>query len=132
MDQVLADSRHHHRDRLRAAAGRERRGGGRVRRARALYHSDPDLTIVQAARDLGVNPETLRNWIRADRGTGGTTGTSGKDQRVDDKRTEDELRAEIAALRAELKTVRKDNATLATERDILRKATKFFASEMNW
>lgn len=51
---------------------------------------------------------------------------------MDDKTTEDELRAEIAALRAELKAVRKDNATLATERDILRKATKFSASEMTW
>jgi transposase len=98
----------------------------------ALYHSDPDLTIVQAARDLGVNPETLRNWIRADRRTDGTTSTSAKDHRVDEKQTEDELRAEIAALRTELKAVRKDNATLATERDILRKATKFFASEMTW
>ncbi|KOV61038.1 hypothetical protein ADK64_29070 [Streptomyces sp. MMG1121] len=36
----------------------------------ALYHSDPDLTIVQAARDLGINPETLRNWHRADRARG--------------------------------------------------------------
>ncbi|WP_063774057.1 transposase [Streptacidiphilus rugosus] len=79
----------------------------------ALYHSDPDLTIVQVARDLGVNPETLRNWIRADRRTGGTTSTAAKDHRVDEKKkTQDELQAEIAALRAELKTVRKDNATL--------------------
>ncbi|MGW1047515.1 transposase [Streptomyces sp. NPDC002547] len=33
----------------------------------ALFHSDPDLTIAQTARDLGINAETLRNWIRADR-----------------------------------------------------------------
>jgi transposase len=98
----------------------------------ALYHSDADLTIAQAARDLGVNPETLRNWIRVDRRAGGTTSTTAKDHRVDEKQTEDELRAEIAALRTELKTVRKENATLAVERDILRKATKFFASEMTW
>ncbi|MFI9272113.1 transposase [Kitasatospora sp. NPDC052896] len=98
----------------------------------ALYHSDPDLTIVQAARDLGVNPETLRNWIRADHRTGGATSTTAKDHRVDDAQTQDELRAEMATLRADLKAVRKDNATLATERDILRKATKSFASEMTW
>ncbi|MEU8718627.1 hypothetical protein [Streptomyces sp. NPDC048663] len=46
--------------------------------------------------------------------------------------TKQELEAEITALRAELKTVRKENQKLATERDILRKATKFFATEMNW
>src|SRR5918999_3311002 len=38
-----------------------------------LFHSDPDLTIAQTARDLGVNAETLRNWIRADRTRGGST-----------------------------------------------------------
>jgi transposase len=46
--------------------------------------------------------------------------------------TKDEPEAEIAALRAENKDLRKQNATLATERDILRKATKIFATEMNW
>lgn len=35
-------------------------------------------------------------------------------------------------MRTELKQVRKQNATLAEERDILRKATKFFATEMTW
>ncbi|CAM5320761.1 hypothetical protein SANTM175S_09170 [Streptomyces antimycoticus] len=35
-----------------------------------------------------------------------------------------------AALRAELKTVRKEHQKLATERDIPRKATRFFAQEM--
>lgn len=100
----------------------------------ALFHSDPDLTIAQTARDLGINAETLRNWIRADRARGGastirknvtSTTTAGE-------ATIDELQAENEALRAELKAARKENATLATERDILRKATKFFASEMTW
>ncbi len=31
----------------------------------ALFHSDPDLTIAQTARDLGLNAETLRNWMGA-------------------------------------------------------------------
>ncbi|GAU70619.1 putative transposase [Streptomyces sp. NBRC 110611] len=44
---------------------------------------------------------------------------------------EEELKAEIAALHTELKQVRKENATLAQERDILRKATKF-RFEMTW
>ncbi|MFE5948638.1 transposase [Streptomyces sp. NPDC056480] len=31
----------------------------------ALYQSRPGATIRQIAGDLGINPETLRNWIRA-------------------------------------------------------------------
>ncbi|WP_420716998.1 transposase [Streptomyces sp. H27-H5] len=31
----------------------------------ALYESRPGATIRQIAADLGINPETLRNWIRA-------------------------------------------------------------------
>jgi transposase len=102
----------------------------------ALFHSDPDLTIAQTARDLGINAETLRNWIRADRARGGiSTITARKNvtsTTTAGEATIDELQAENEALRAELKAARKENATLATERDILRKATKFFASEMTW
>ncbi|WP_406016386.1 transposase [Streptomyces sp. NBC_00984] len=31
----------------------------------ALYESRPEATIKQVAADLGINAETLRNWIRA-------------------------------------------------------------------
>ncbi|ANZ15388.1 Septum formation initiator [Streptomyces noursei ATCC 11455] len=41
------------------------------------------------------------------------------------KATREELEAEIAALRAELKTMHKENQKLATEQDLLRKATSF-------
>jgi transposase len=97
----------------------------------ALFNSDPDLTIAQVARDLGVNAETLRNWIRKDRSQSGGDVKSTKDA-VKTEVTKEELQAEIAALKGELKAVRKENVTLATERDILRKATKFFAGEMTW
>ncbi|WP_445521311.1 transposase [Streptomyces sp. NEAU-174] len=98
----------------------------------ALYHSDPDLTIAQVARDLGIRRDTLRRWIDAAEAHHGTTARrSTKDEPVNERTTE-ELEAEIEALREQLKAVRKENATLASERDILRKATKFFASEMHW
>ncbi|MGW7050029.1 transposase [Streptomyces avermitilis] len=29
-----------------------------------LYQSRPEATIRQVAADLGINPETLRNWVR--------------------------------------------------------------------
>ncbi|MFE5028152.1 transposase [Streptomyces sp. NPDC056656] len=31
----------------------------------ALYQSRPEATIRQVAADLGINPETLWNWVRA-------------------------------------------------------------------
>ncbi|MFJ6054503.1 transposase [Streptomyces sp. NPDC092307] len=34
----------------------------------ALYRSRPGATIKSVATDLGVSPETLRNWIRAAEG----------------------------------------------------------------
>lgn len=69
--------------------------------------------------------------VRARRGECGTTSKNTKDVSVSEA-TREELEAEIASLRAELKTVRKENPKLATERDILRKATKFLAQEMTW
>jgi transposase len=100
----------------------------------ALYLSDPSHTFEGIGKDLGISRETLRNWVRAERarrGEHGTTSTNTKEFSVSEA-TKQELEAEIAALRAELKTVRKENQKLVTERDILRKATKFFATEMNW
>lgn len=100
----------------------------------ALYLSDPRHTFEGIGKDLGISRETLRNWVRAERarrGESATTSTNTKDIPVSEA-TRQELEAEIAALRAELKTVRKENQKLATERDILRKATKFFAQEMTW
>jgi transposase len=31
----------------------------------ALHESRPEATIRSVAADLGINPETLRNWVRA-------------------------------------------------------------------
>ncbi|MFD3842646.1 transposase [Streptomyces sp. NPDC058642] len=35
--------------------------------AEALPQARPEATIRQVAADLGINPETLRNWVRAAR-----------------------------------------------------------------
>lgn len=101
----------------------------------ALYLSDPDHSLMRVAKDLGVSRGTLRDWARAERSRRGehsTTRKTMKEPAAVDETTREELEAGIAALRAELKAVRKENTTLATGRDILRKATKFFAAEMNW
>jgi transposase len=105
----------------------------------ALYLSDPSHTFEGIGKDLGVSRETLRNWVRSHRAraaTGhgpNTSTTSTRDgSTVAKAATREDLEIELAALREQLKDARKENQKLAQERDILRKATKFFAAEMNW
>jgi transposase len=85
-----------------------------------LYESRPEATIKQVAADLGINPETLRNWIRA-AGAGRPRGRRAAEPPV----VPSALEAEVAALRRE-------NAELKKERAILRKAARYFASETGW
>jgi transposase len=70
-----------------------------------------------AARKLDISVKTLANWVTlTQKMPSATTSPSSKRQRVSD------VHAELAQLRAE-------NATLKMERDILKKATAFFAKE---
>ena len=77
-----------------------------VRLAREPGHSTREV-----ARDLGIGNETLRRWlIQAEVDAGEAEGL-----------TSDE--------RAELVRLRRENRTLRTEREILKKAAAFFARE---
>ncbi|GAA3914112.1 transposase [Streptomyces lacrimifluminis] len=86
----------------------------------ALCRSHPEATIRQVATDPGVNPETLRNWVRA-------AGAN----RPRERRTEapaeppTPLEAENAALRKKVRD-------LEEEREILRRAAKYFPGETHW
>ena len=70
-----------------------------------------ELPRAQVARDLGLNPETLRLWVRQ------ATIDAGEQAGL----TTDE--------RAELARLRRENAVLREEREILNKAARFFAPE---
>ena len=73
---------------------------------------DEGQSVAQVARNLGLTPSSLSNWVRharADRSQGKTGLTT-------------EERAELATLRKELRVVK-------MERDILGKAVAFFAKE---
>lgn len=74
--------------------------------------------IARVARNLNVNPEALRYWVRRDdsgqRPSGERVAGSGADKD-----------ARIAALEQELREVRRAN-------DILKAAAGFFAQEMNY
>ncbi len=86
----------------------------------ALYESRPGATIRSVAADLGVNPETLRNWVRA---AGASRPRGHRAEAPTEPPTP--LEAENTALRRKVRE-------LEEEREILRKAAKYFAGETRW
>ncbi|MFE4669750.1 transposase [Streptomyces sp. NPDC056716] len=85
-----------------------------------MYESRPGATIRQVAADLGVNPETLRNWVRA----AGANRPRGRRAEAPTA-PPTPLEAENAALRNRVRE-------LEEEREILRRAAKYFAGETRW
>jgi transposase-like protein len=66
---------------------------------------------VEAAKSLGVDPNSVRSWVEKFSADAGVA-PSGE-----------------GALKAELRRLRKENAQLLMEREILKKAAAFFAKE---
>src|SRR3982751_3498562 len=89
----------------------------------ALYRSRPGATIAQIADDLGINRETLRSWVRAGdqrRGSGASGGPARQTQ------------TSPASVEEENVELRRRVRELEEERDILRKAARYFAGETRW
>jgi transposase len=114
------------------------------RQAVELYRSTPGATLRGTATDLGITRGTLATWVAAldpdttgaPKGTAGTaTGASrpaiGTGATPGSARA-GSVQAELATLRARVAALETANATLATERDILRQAAKYFAGETRW
>jgi transposase len=75
--------------------------------------NDQGYTIPEAARSLGVDPASVRQWVaELSPEAGGAPSGDG-------------------ALRAENQRLRKENARLLMEREILKKAAAFFAREQS-
>jgi transposase len=70
-------------------------------------------SIAAVARTLGISDQTLHNWLKAEE-RGGLSGVASKPVSAE--------QMEISRLRAEL-------ARVKMERDILKKATAYFAKE---
>ena len=90
------------------------------RDAVAMYENNPDVSMNQVSKDLGINRGTLRYWIDQF-GTGKKTTPVAAEKPDVDPTVEKEIRR-----------LRKENARLREERDILVKAAKYFAEETNW
>lgn len=67
--------------------------------------------IAQIAKDLGINEGTLGNWVNLDR----------RRREVNGSLSEDE--------RAELVRLRKENAELAMERDVLKRSVALWVKD---
>ena len=74
---------------------------------------DSEQSMSQTAKDLGINANTLYGWVKQYYPNHATD----KQSLPKDELTE------------ELKRLRKENARLRQERDILKKATAYFANE---
>jgi transposase len=67
--------------------------------------------IAQVARELGVNSGTLANWVVRDRQARGGDGRLSEDER------------------AELARLRRENAELAMERDVLKRSVALWVKD---
>jgi transposase len=75
-------------------------------------------TLRDVGRELGVNHETLRNWVNAAKRAEQSAAGRGSGEQVS------------ADERGELRRLRKKVAELELEKEILRKAARYFAKEM--
>jgi transposase len=121
------------------------------RQAVDLYRATPGATLRGIAADLGISRHTLHEWVRAQTAPASATGaatsgatagavshpgrTGGPGRRRGRLSPEDELaalRARVAALQTQNDELVAEQAKLVTEREILRRAAKYFAGETNW
>ncbi|HEV1997247.1 MAG TPA: transposase [Candidatus Dormibacteraeota bacterium] len=68
-------------------------------------------SIAQIAKDLGINPGTLANWVALDRQAKDGNGRLGEDGRI------------------ELARLRRENAELAMERDVLKRSVALWVKD---
>ena len=90
------------------------------RDAVALYENNEDLSLQSASAELGVNRSSLFSWLKQ-YGTG---------KRARPKTMRDKAQATTDSER--IRQLEKEVSKLREERDILRKAAKYFAEETRW
>ena len=81
-----------------------------------------EKSVLGIARDLDINPKTLYNWIRQYKIKNNIPINPPGTKTVQPQYKE--------TLEEELKRLRKENRILKQERDILKKATAYFAKEV--
>lgn len=92
------------------------------RDAVAMDERNPHLSLKATAEDLGIYRTTLRTWVD-------TYGTGAKPQSPPVARAD---RAKQLTDAEMIRQLQQENSRLKEERDILRKAAKYFMEETNW
>ena len=77
--------------------------------------TEEKLSLPEAGRRLNIAPSTIMNWVKASKA--GKLGEVGKTYRP------------LTEIEIELHRLKKENAELKMERDILKKAAAYFAKE---
>jgi transposase len=75
--------------------------------------TEQGYTVAEAAKSLGVDRTSIREWLKK---FGSETGVAGSGE---------------TAVEAELRRLREENKRLLMEREILKKATAFFAKHQS-
>lgn len=75
--------------------------------------------VTDVAQDLDLNPKTLYHWVT----------TYKKEHNISTKNINFKNKSEKESESEELKRLRRENKLLKQERDILKKATAYFAKE---
>lgn len=95
-----------------------------------LYRVTEGASIVEIAAELGCSKSALTRWVeQAGIPTRGPRSAVRADSTTVSGENPDE---ELARLRDEVRKLAADKQRLMTERDILRKAAKYFAGETGW
>ena len=89
------------------------------RDAVAMFESNPDTSMRKVAEELGINRSTLGYWYKQ---------FSTNVAKDDDAASPAEKLADAERIRQ----LERENKRLREERDILRKAAKYFAEETTW
>lgn len=97
----------------------------------SLYESTPGATINAIASDLGVNRNSLRSWLDTF-GTGTKTNANGEKVASPIAASDSATAASGLSDAERIRVLERENAKLREEREILRKAAKYFAKETNW
>ncbi|MFJ2150976.1 IS3 family transposase [Streptomyces microflavus] len=93
----------------------------------ALYESTPGATYKSIAADLGINRATLREWVLRDRERRGVTAAPARPASQPAAVASADPDERVRRLEARVAELEASERKLATERDILRKAAKYFA-----
>ncbi len=84
-----------------------------------LYESTEGASLKSVAAELGINRNTLKSWV-ARFSSNPRAGSA------------DDSPAAALTDAERIRQLERDNARLREERDILRRAAKYFAEETNW